>query len=536
MGIKGDTTDSAPTVRVSGGTAVPPSDAFAAASGAADSVRVVQTGPTGVERLSPLVLATFDGTTAFFPRATGDDAAGVVSALEEGSLPREGAAAVVDHEASPGRLPVPDEGPLSVGRRRALGRCGWVDPEDADAYRDAAGFATDRVAEDPEDTLGSFRDVGLRGRGRGDGSTDEPVAEKWAAARDTEGDPVVVVNANEADDRSRTDATLAEGDPFAVVDAAAAVARVVGATDVVVYVNEEADFARRRFRAAAAALSDELDLDRDVQVSTGPDEYRAGEMTMALESLEGASRIEARRRPPGPERYGLYGRPTVVHTPRTLAQVRAALAAPDELDPDAADPGTRLVTVTGDVDARATVELPTQGSLADALDAVAVTGQFKAACVGGQFGGLTRDLDLPPSAGALRGSDLGTNGVVEVCDDDTCVVALAGKRAAFASEENCGRCYPCREGSKQLTDLLRDVYDGEYDDGMLRELTNVMETSSLCEFGRHAQRPARTAMDRFESEFVAHSQGRCPAGTCNVAAEAASDGPDAPHAGEAANR
>ena len=521
MGIKGGTTDSRPTVRVSGGSAVPADDAFTAASGAADSVRVVRTGPTGAERLSPLVLATLDGTTAFYPNADRGDAAEVVAALEGGTLPREAAAHVVDHGASPDRLPVPDRGPLSVGTRRGLARCGWVDPEDADAYREAAGFVADRVASDPGGTLDAVGDVSLLGRGRGDGSTDEPIAEKWAAARDTEGDPVVVVNANEADDRSRTDATLAEADPFAVVDAAVAVARAVDATDVVVYVNEAADVARRRLRAAAAAVSDELDLDRAVQVSVGPDEYKAGEMTMALESLEGADRIEARRRPPGPERYGLYGRPTVVHTPRTLAQVRAVLSAPDELDPDAADPGTRLVTVTGDVDARVTVELPAQGSLSDALDAVEMTGRFKAACVGGQFGGLARDIDLPPTAGALRGSDLGTNGVVEVCDDDTCVVALAGTRAAFASEENCGRCYPGREGTKQLTNLLREVYDGEYQDDMLRELTNVMETSSLCEFGRHAQRPARTAMDRFESEFVAHAQGRCPAGTCNVSTQAA---------------
>jgi NADH-quinone oxidoreductase subunit F len=203
--------------------------------------------------------------------------------------------------------------------------------------------------------------------------------------------------------------------------------------------------------------------------------------------------------------------------------VRELLANPEAFDPDDGDPGTRVLTVAGDVDARATIELPTGGALADALEAVEVRGRVKALCVGGQFGGVTRDLDLPPSAGALRGGDLGTNGVVEVCNESTCMVALAGKRSRFASEENCGRCYPCRDGSKQLTGLLRDIYDGDYEDDMLRELTNVMRTSSLCEFGRHARRPASTAMAAFEAEFVAHAQGRCPAGTCEVGAQEADE-------------
>ncbi|WP_435178916.1 NADH-ubiquinone oxidoreductase-F iron-sulfur binding region domain-containing protein [Halorussus sp. AFM4] len=513
----------APTLRVTNAGAPVADEVVRAARTAADDVRVVETGPTGIERLSPLALATVDGTTAFHANATTDTVAAVVPSLEAGQLHRNDADAVVDHDPATTRLPVPETGPLSVGRRRALGRCGWLDPTHPDADRETAGPVAGRVADDPDGALATLRTVGLRGRGRGDAVADDPVADAWETARDAAGDPVVVVNANEADPRARMDATLLEGDPAGVVDGALAVAAVVGATDVVFYVSETADLARRRVQAAATGPGDALGVDAALHVAVGPDEYTAGEPTMALESLEGADRIEARRRPPGPAEYGLYGRPTLVHTPRTLAQIRELLGDNDAgaFDPDASDPGTRVVTVTGDVDARATLELPTGGSLADALDAAEPTGRVKAACVGGRFGGLTTDLDVPPSAGALRGSDLGTNGVIEVCDEDTCVVALAGQRASFASAENCGRCYPGREGTKQLTGLLRDIYGGEYKDDMLRELTSVMASSSLCAFGRNAQRPARTAMDRFETEFVAHSRGRCPAGTCEVSAQAA---------------
>jgi NADH-quinone oxidoreductase subunit F len=228
---------------------------------------------------------------------------------------------------------------------------------------------------------------------------------------------------------------------------------------------------------------------------------------MALEAIEGNHRLEARLRPPGPERVGLHGRPTLVHTPRTLAHLAVALRTGDL-------PGTRLVSVTGDVDAPATVELPETATLADALDAVDVSGEFKAACVGGRFGGLTADLDVGVEPAALSAADLGSEGVVDVLADDRCVVEFVGRRTRYAADENCGRCVPCREGTTQLAGLLRDVYDGTYAPDDVVELVRVMETSSICAFGVEAGRPARTAIDAFESEFEAHADGHCPAGSC----------------------
>ncbi|MFB6130567.1 MAG: NADH-ubiquinone oxidoreductase-F iron-sulfur binding region domain-containing protein [Salinigranum sp.] len=510
------TNDSAvepPVVRVAAasdpGASAP--DLASAAREAASASTVLEVGPTGVAALDPLVLLTRGGRTAFHPNASAAAVRDLVAGLEDGDLGDDVAAAVVDHDPDAGGLPRPDEGPLSVGVRRVLGRCGWVDPADAAAL---PAFVADAASENPASIRDRVADLGLLGRGRGDGRTDEPVARAWDLARETDGDPVVAVNANEADRSNDTDRTLLAGDAAAVVDASLAVASVVDATDVVVYCNDGDERTARVARAAAASVVEALDPGPSIQVVAGPDRFVAGETTMALEAMEGNDRLEARIRPPSPAEHGLHGRPTVVHTPRTLAQVRAALVSPERFDPDDADPGTRLFTVSGDVDAPATVELPTGSSLAALREAVALEGAFKMACVGGQFGGLTRSLDQVASAPALAGADLGTEGAVELLNRERCVVAAVGRRARFARDENCGRCVPCREGSTQLHRLLRAIYDGAYDRNALEELTRVMGATSTCEFGRAAARPVATAVDEFETEFRAHADGRCPAGEC----------------------
>ncbi|RDI71344.1 NADH-ubiquinone oxidoreductase-F iron-sulfur binding region domain-containing protein [Halopelagius longus] len=488
--------------RVSAATAV-----LDGARDAATDVTVVETGPTGADRWEPLVLCTLDGRTAYHPSCDGSRAKRLVETLESGSLPTDGAAAVVEHGDSPDSLPTPEDGPLSVGRRRVLARCGWA----------AADDAPDPVpVADAESVHERVAEVGLLGRGRGDAHRDEPIADAWETAREEDGDPVVVVNANDRDPRSHADPLLLESDPASVVEAAALTADAVGATDVVVYTTAD-EFLRRRVREAVDALIEEDRLDARPQVVAGPDRYIAGEPTIALEALEGSDRIEARLTPPSPAVHGLYGRPTLVHTPRTFAQVRLALSNPEAFDPDDADPGTRLVSVTGDVDSPATVELPTGGSMSAVRDAVEFEGSPKMAVVGGQFGGFTTHLDHTISSPALDAANLGTEGIVELFDEDKCPVATAGKRARFAQDENCGRCAPCREGTKQLVNLLREVYDGDYDDDMIRELARTMRATSTCGFGRSAGRTVDTAMNAFETEFRVHADGRCPAGECQVA-------------------
>ncbi|MFB6304785.1 MAG: NADH-ubiquinone oxidoreductase-F iron-sulfur binding region domain-containing protein [Haloferacaceae archaeon] len=492
-----------PTLRVAAGVGGGPAERLAAAAReTSDAVRVVRTGPTGVDALEPLAMASLEGRTAFFPVPTRATVRATVEALADGRLPTDGADAVVAHDPGTETIPTPDDGPLSVGRRAVLGRCGWVDPLDPDA---GALLSPDRTAE-------PVAGVGLLGRGRGDAAADSPVGDAWARTRAADGDPVVVVNANEPRSEQRVARTLLAGDPAAVLDGAAAVAEHVGAADAVLVLNESDAALHRHLADAVAAVADDLPV--VPQLVAGPDEYRAGAPTAALEALEGADRVEPRIQPPGPAEHGLYGRPTVIHTPRTVAQVRRALRHPEAFTAGDADPGTRLFTVTGDVVDPATVELPTGGSLAAVRDAVETVGAFKTACVGGVLGGFTRSLDVPPSAPSLDAAGLGTDGVVELLNEGRCAVADAGERARFAAAENSGRCVPGREGTKQLTELLRDVYRGEFDDDGIRELGRVMERSSNCRIGAHAPRPVTTAIDEFEVEFRAHADGRCPAGVC----------------------
>jgi NADH-quinone oxidoreductase subunit F len=487
-----------PTLRVAGGPTL------------ADAVDtpVITTGTTGRPGLEPLMVATRDGESRFLPNATEADLRRAADALNGGHLPAGKWTA--DHAPDSATLPIPDAGPLAVGTRTASARCGWADPSDADAYREWG------LVADESGSLERVQDAGLLGRGRTDDSADEPIAEVWETARCTEGESVVIVNANEADDAVAGDELLLGSDPFAVLDGALAAAAAVDAPDLVVYIGAGQQQLAERAETAAEALVDDLSNPPRVQIAAGPDRFAAAEATMAIESLAGKGRIEARRRPPGPAEHGLYGRPTLVHSARTFAQVRALLAG-EELCGAASDPGTRLVTVSGDDGAPATVELATDTELSTAFAAVERNAEeTKAYRVGGRFGGLTARADHNVAADALAAANLGTAGGVELIADDDCLLALVGDVATFAEEDNCGRCVPCREGSDQLAGLLREIYQGRYDASGIRELARVMQNTSLCAFGREAARPVLTTLDGFETEVAAHAEGRCPAGACEV--------------------
>jgi NADH-quinone oxidoreductase subunit F len=492
-----------------------------AAQEAASGIVVAEVGSTGVPALEPLVLATADDETALFSRSPSERVETIVESLEEGELPTDGATAVVEHEPGTSRLPTPADGPLSVGTRTVLGACGWAAPTSSGDYPADAFVASE--SEDSEDAIARVAEAGLRGRGRGDAAADVPIADRWEHAQEASGETAIVINANEADRRAAADRVLLESAPLAVLDGALAAGQALEAANVLVYCNENDILAQERATEAAAVLEDELEEGVSIEVLAGPDEYKAGEATMAIEAIEGNHRLEARLRPPYPSEEGLHGRPTLVHTPRTFAQVGEILA---DGDSDSTARSTRLFSVAsreGDGSERGgdgersrptTVELATEEDLSTAREAIEFDDHMKAACVGGVFGGLTRTLDVPARANALRAAGLGTNGVIELFDEEECMVAFAGNRAVFGEEENCGRCVPCREGTQQLTNKLREVYGGEYESEGIRELLRVMDATSICSFGRDASRPTRTAIEKFEVEFRAHANGRCPAGVC----------------------
>lgn len=461
---------------------------------------VVAVGSTGVPAIEPLVAVTRGGRTAFHARCSSDRVDELRDRLSESfDAAASDADAVVEHDPATTRLPPVGLPGLGAETRAVLGACGWRRPTEPDDHEAAGGFAE----RDPAEVLRVG--AGLRGRGWADWCQDEPVAPTWETVRETGRDAAVVVNAH----GDAADSLLLSGAPFEVLNGASALARTVGADRVVVYASAADERAVETVREAAERYPDPPVA---FEVATGPAEYRAAEPTMAIEAIEGNHRLEARLRPPGPEAVGLDGDPTLVHTPRTLARLAVALREGDL-------PDTRVLTVTGDVAAPATVELPETATLETALEAVDVEGEFKAACVGGRFGGVTDDLGLAVDPGTLADADLGTDGSIQILASDRCVVEFVGKRARFAAEENCGRCVPCREGSTQLASLLREIYEGEYAPDRIAELVRVMSASSICAFGVRAGRPARTAIAEFESEFEAHADGRCPAGRCSAAME-----------------
>ncbi|MFB6309924.1 MAG: NADH-ubiquinone oxidoreductase-F iron-sulfur binding region domain-containing protein [Salinirussus sp.] len=455
-------------------------------------VEVRPVGPTGVARHDPFVTATRDGVTACFTNCSPERATNVAAKLADGTVPTESAADVVEHEGE-GRPDFELPG-FSVGTRRVLAGAGWERPASPQDYRKAGGF--DTVTSD--DILGSA--ATLRGRGWGDWHQDEPIVEHWRTLHSKDRSPAIVVNAH-----GDLDAFLCESVPLKILEGACLAAQVTNASRIIVYLSTEATAAVEHTEAAGAAYPEPP---APITVETGPAVYRAGEPTMALEALEGNHRLEARLRTPG-RLPMLAGQPALVHTARTLAHLATSVRAGEAST-------TRVVSIGGDVPAPATVELSTETPLSAALDAVENGEEFKAACVGGRFGGLTDTLDVRPTPDALSAADLGTEGSIELLGPDRCVLSFIGRRANFAAEANCGRCVPCREGSKQLVGLLRDVYDGDFEQEGISELVRTMHGASLCAFGVEAARPARTALEGFEWEVAAHADGRCPTGTCEV--------------------
>ncbi|WP_222914344.1 NADH-ubiquinone oxidoreductase-F iron-sulfur binding region domain-containing protein [Natrinema sp. SYSU A 869] len=462
---------------------------------------VVNVGPTGVPALEPLVTVSAAGRTALHTRCSTEDLESIVASIDTtGSVDGSDPDAVLSHAPDRNQFPTAPLPGLRAGDRRVLGACGWRRPTSVADHEAAGGF----VASEAETVLSVGES--LQGRGWGDLCQDRSLTDIWRTVRAADGDPIVVVNGH----GSPADTLLLSSAPFDVLDGASALANTVAADRIVIYVSSEVDNVVETVGSAIDAYPDPA---APMEVCTGPQEYRAAEPTMTVEALEGNHRLEARLRPPGLERVGLDGQPTLVHTPRTLAHLAVGLR-------EGIDEQTRVLTVRGDVDSVATVELSETETLSELVDTVGVDGSFKAACVGGRFGGITRDLDVGIGSKALRDADLGTDGTVDVLSDDRCVVEFVGQRVSFAAEENCGRCVPCREGTAQLTSLLRDVYGGEFDTQAIEELVRVMTTSSICAFGERAGRPARTAIEAFTSEFQAHAEGRCSAGTCLDALEA----------------
>ncbi len=430
-----------------------------------------------------------------------------------------------------------EEIPFFAGQRRVVLRlCGEIDPERIEQYEAHGGYdALRRVIRDlrPEEVIRTVTDSGLAGRG----GAGFPTGRKWQlVAYAPDEVKYVVCNGDEGDPGAFMDRSLMEGDPHSVLEGMAIAGYAVGARFGYVYLRAEYEMAVRRMLNAAAQarergyLGDDVlgsGFSFDVRLVQGAGAFVCGEETALIAAIEGRRGVP-RPRPPAPSARGLWGRPTLINNVETLANVPAIMRyrGLQEVTPDPRAEGrTKTFAVTGAVRHVGLVEVELGTTLREIVFGIGggpVEGRsFKAAWIGGPGGGCLAEqhLDVPIDFGSLEalGASMGSGGLV-VVDDRTCSVRLARYMTAFCVEESCGKCPPCRVGTRTLLGVLERICDGCGVPGDLERLESLgrhISRTSLCGLGQSAPKPVLSALRYFRDEFRAHLEDhRCPAGEC----------------------
>jgi NADH-quinone oxidoreductase subunit F len=428
--------------------------------------------------------------------------------------------------------------------RVVLKECGRIDPEDITEYVAKGGYMAARktfMEMEPEAVVKEILASGLQGRGGGG----FPSGRKWEAARIQPGDrKFVICNGDEGDPGAFMDRAVMEGNPHAVLEGVMIAGRAIGAAEGYVYVRAEYPLAVKRVRKAVADAEAAGILGEDVfgsgkgfriRVMEGAGAFVCGEETALIASIEGRRGMPMPK-PPFPAQSGLWGCPTVINNVETLATVpsimREGSTAFRSLGTEKS-PGTKTFALTGDVVNTGLIEVPFGTSLRDVVFGVGggVLGKdgrptrdtFKAVQIGGPSGGcLTKkDLDLNLDNESLTGigAMLGSGGLV-VMNQDTCMVQTAKYFMRFTQNETCGKCVPCREGTKQMLYLLEEITEGRADEKtleLLELLARNIRTGSLCGLGKTAPNPVLSIFKNFREELEAHVHRKvCPARKCKA--------------------
>ncbi len=441
----------------------------------------------------------------------------------------------------------PDEIPFYARQHRViLGDCGRIDPEDMREYIADGGYeAACRAYRDmsPEDICRILIDSGLRGRGGGG----FPTGRKWdLTRRQPGGRKTVICNGDEGDPGAFMDRSLMEGNPHQLLEGMLIAGRAVGADHGYVYVRAEYPLAVLRVRNAitdarkAGLLGTNLfgtSRAFDLEVMEGAGAFVCGEETALMASIEGRRGMPTPK-PPFPAECGLDGRPTVINNVETLATVPVILrkgAAAFRAVGVETSPGTKTFALTGHVANTGLIEVPFGTTLRSivfevgggvtAHDGTLQPDAFKAVQIGGPSGGcLTREhLDLPLDFESLKtvGAMVGSGGLVAM-NTDTCMVQVARFFMQFTQNESCGKCVPCREGTRQMLALLEDITEGRATSDTLELLEQVarsVQRASLCGLGKTAPNPVLSTLKYFRDEYEAHVVGkRCAAHQCKALA------------------
>jgi NADH:ubiquinone oxidoreductase subunit F (NADH-binding)/NAD-dependent dihydropyrimidine dehydrogenase PreA subunit len=385
----------------------------------------------------------------------------------------------------------------------------------------------------PEQVIEEIRRSGLRGRG----GAGFPAAAKWDVCRKQVGDvKYAICNGDEGDPGAFMDRSILEADPHTVIEGLIILGFAIGAHQGFIYCRAEYPLALKRVRIALQQAREKgylgvgilgSNFDFDVEIFEGAGAFVCGEETALISSIEG-SRGMPRSRPPFPAEKGLWGKPTVINNVKTLASV------PVILDHGAdwfasigtkTSKGTAVFALTGKIANSGLVEVPMGAPLStiiyDIGGGIPNKKAFKAVQTGGPSGGCLpgTKLELPIDFDSLQeaGSMMGSGGLV-VMDEDTCIVDVAHFFLSFTQSESCGKCVPCRVGTRHMVSLLEKITNGkstEEDLDKLEKLANMVKQGSLCGLGQTAPNPVLTALRYFRSEFIAHvTDKRCPAAVC----------------------
>jgi NADH-quinone oxidoreductase subunit F len=429
-------------------------------------------------------------------------------------------------------------------QRYVLKNCGIIDPEDPAEYIAGGGYrgAMKAVLDmTPEQLCREMLDASLRGRGGGG----FPTGMKWDMARkQVEGKKYIICNGDEGDPGAFMDRSVMEGNPHSVIEGMLIASRAIGADEGYVYVRAEYPLAVRRMRKAVGDASRLGILGNSIfgssasfnlHIMEGAGAFVCGEESAMIASIEG-SRGMPMPKPPFPVQSGLWGRPTVINNVETLATVPLIItggAAAFRRMGTKYSPGTKTFAITGHVANTGLIEVPFGTTLREIIfniaggvatdDGTLCNEAFKAVQIGGPSGGcLTeKDLDLPLDFDSLKfaGAMVGSGGLV-VMNSGTCMVAIARFFMQFAQNESCGKCVLCREGTRQMLDLLDDIIEGRADSttlGLLKDLGQCVQKGSLCGLGKTAPNPVLSTLAKFPDEYRAHvEQKYCPTGRCKA--------------------
>lgn len=499
-------------------------------------VKVVRTGCFGLCAIGPIVMIFPEG--ACYSRVTAEDVPEIVQEhLVKGRIVKR----LLHMESNSGDAvtSLSDTQFYKHQQRIALRNCGVIDPESIDEYIGADGYvALGNILEnhtDPQSIVDAVKQSGLRGRG----GAGFPTGNKWQFTKDAvspDGVKYVCCNADEGDPGAFMDRSVLEGDPFTILEAMTIAAYAIGGTHGYIYVRAEYPIAVKRLQKAIEeareyGLLGENILNSgfsfDIELRLGAGAFVCGEETALMTSIEG-HRGEPRPRPPFPAVKGLFQRPTLLNNVETYANITWILN--NGADRFAAigtekSKGTKVFALGGKITNTGLVEIPMGTSLRTIVEDIGggVPGgkKFKAAQTGGPSGGCIPAslIDTPIDYDSLMsiGSMMGSGGLI-IMDEDNCMVDIAKFFLAFIVDESCGKCVPCRIGTKRLYDLLCKITDGEgtmEDLDTIEELCYHLKSSALCALGQSAPNPVLSTLKYFRDEYVAHVvEKRCPAGVC----------------------